>query len=353
MILINIIESYITKNKKYTNPTPFTPVGLMLHSVGCAQSKATVFINGFNSPSALSVHGFIDANTGDLYQALPWTYSASHCGSGSKGSGNSTHIGVEMCEPDEIVYTGGANFTIADSKLPAARKKAATAYNAAVELFAYLCNKFKLDPLKDGVVISHAEGYARGIASNHVDPTHLWKGLGLSYTMDGFRKDVASAMGIKASVPVESAKSDSSASKEAETSNSVTYRVRKSWNDAASQVGAYKTLENAKKAADKNPGYKVYNQNGSVVYTSEAEVEPEKKTELTNKPFTVQVSITNLNIRTGPSTDYPTNGRCTGRGVFTIVDTCKGNGSTAGWGLLKAYETDKNGWISLDYAKTL
>jgi len=43
-------------------------------------------------------------------------------------------------------------------------------------------------------VISHAEGHRRGIASNHGDPEHLWNGLGMGYTMDGFRKDVAAAM---------------------------------------------------------------------------------------------------------------------------------------------------------------
>jgi flagellum-specific peptidoglycan hydrolase FlgJ len=63
-----------------------------------------------------------------------------------------------------------------------------------VELFAFICEKYGLDPTEDGVVISHSEGYARGVASNHGDPVHLWKGLGLSYTMDGFRKDVKAAM---------------------------------------------------------------------------------------------------------------------------------------------------------------
>jgi hypothetical protein len=63
-----------------------------------------------------------------------------------------------------------------------------------VELFAELCKEFKLDPLKDGVIISHSEGHKRGIASNHGDPEHLWKGLNLPYTMDRFRQDVKAAM---------------------------------------------------------------------------------------------------------------------------------------------------------------
>ncbi len=33
------------------------------------------------------------------------------------------------------------------------------------------------------------------------------------------------------------------------------YRVRKSWEDASSQIGAFKILKNAKACADKNPGY--------------------------------------------------------------------------------------------------
>ena len=57
-----------------------------------------------------------------------------------------------------------------------------------------LCKKYNLNPTADGVIISHSEGYKRGIASNHGDPEHLWRGLGLSYTMAGFRKDVKEAM---------------------------------------------------------------------------------------------------------------------------------------------------------------
>ena len=57
-----------------------------------------------------------------------------------------------------------------------------------------LCKKYNLNPTADGVILSHREGYKRGIASNHGDPEHLWNGLGLSYTMDGFRKDVKAAM---------------------------------------------------------------------------------------------------------------------------------------------------------------
>ena len=44
------------------------------------------------------------------------------------------------------------------------------------------------------------------------------------------------------------------------------YRVRKTWADAKSQKGAYKILANAKKCADSNPGYSVYDSKGTLVY---------------------------------------------------------------------------------------
>ena len=52
----------------------------------------------------------------------------------------------------------------------------------------------------------------------------------------------------------------------AETSTEI-YRVRKSWKDVASQLGAYKTLANAKKAC--KAGYSVFDSKGKVVYTVE------------------------------------------------------------------------------------
>ena len=64
-------------------------------------------------------------------------------------------------------------------------------------------------------------------------------------------------------------------------------------------------------------------------------------------PFRVRVAIDDLNIRSGPGTDYDKVGRYTGRGVFTIVEVRPGKGSDAGWGKLKSGA----GWIALGYAQ--
>lgn len=51
------------------------------------------------------------------------------------------------------------------------------------------------------------------------------------------------------------------------TTASVLYRVRKSANDVKSQIGAYKNLDSAKKLADKNSGYSVFDNSGKLIYT--------------------------------------------------------------------------------------
>ncbi|HRS65808.1 MAG TPA: N-acetylmuramoyl-L-alanine amidase [Spirochaetia bacterium] len=69
----------------------------------------------------------------------------------------------------------------------------------------------------------------------------------------------------------------------------------------------------------------------------------------TFEPYRVRVTIANLNIRTGPGTDYGALGKYTGKGVFTIIEEADGTGASK-WGLLKSYKSKRNGWISLDYA---
>ena len=186
---MKLVQSILTKNDCYKSGRKITVKGLMLHSVGCPQPNASVFVKNWNrSDLEACVHGFIDGNTGTVYQTLPWNHRGWHAG----GAANNTHIGVEMCEPACIKYTSGATFTCSDTAT--AKAVAKRTYEAAVELFASLCKQYGLDPMKDGVIISHKEGCARGVASNHGDPEHLWNQLGTGYTMNGFRKAVQAAM---------------------------------------------------------------------------------------------------------------------------------------------------------------
>ena len=184
---MNLIQNYLTESGCYKAGKHITVKGLMIHSVGCPQPKADVFMKNWNrAETSACVHAIVEPD-GDVYQLLPWDFRGWHCG----GSANNTHIGVEMTEPSTIKYAGGANCTETGDGENTKAHVLAT-YKYAVELFAFLCHQFGLDPMADGVVISHSEGCRRGIASNHGDVEHLWSKFGL--TMEQFRKDIKVAM---------------------------------------------------------------------------------------------------------------------------------------------------------------
>ena len=101
------------------------------------------------------------------------------------------------------------------------------------------------------------------------------------------------------------------------------YRVRKSWADKSSQIGAFTVFQNAKNCVDANPGYAVFDDNGNQVYPEAA-----------STPYLVRITIPDLNYRKGPSTAYDSYGYIE-PGVYTIVD------EQDGWGLLKAYAQER------------
>ena len=184
---MKLIQRILTKSGCYRAGRKIAVKGLMIHSVGCPQPKASAFISNWDKADAgACVHAIVEPG-GDVYQLLPWDCRGWHCG----GDANGTHIGVEMTEPATIRYTGGADWTETGDGRNTESHVSAT-YKYAVELFAYLCRMYGLDPLADGVVISHSEGCKRGIASNHGDVEHLWSKFGLS--MGQFRKDIGAAM---------------------------------------------------------------------------------------------------------------------------------------------------------------
>ena len=184
---MRLIQNYLTQSGCYQAGRTISIKGLMIHSVGCPQPGAASFLVNWNRPEAKAcVHAIVEPD-GNVYQTLPWNHRGWHCG----GSGNNTHIGVEMTEPATIRYTGGAGWVETGDGSNTKAHVLAT-YRNAVELFAYLCVQYGLDPVADGVILSHSEGHRRGIASNHGDVEHLWSQFGLS--MAQFRRDIQAAM---------------------------------------------------------------------------------------------------------------------------------------------------------------
>lgn len=86
------------------------------------------------------------------------------------------------------------------------------------------------------------------------------------------------------------------------------YRVRKTWADSKSQVGAFKSLDNAKKECDKHPGYSVFDESGKAVYTSKAAVKTnaQKLAEKANE-FAYSTNTKDANYPSGkPKAAYKT-----------------------------------------------
>ena len=185
---MNLHSCILTGNDCYKANRWIKPAGVMLHSTGANNPNLRRYVqpddgllgtnpngNDWNrSGTGACVHAFIGRladGTIATYQTLPWTMRGWHCGD----EGNNTHISFEICE-DEL--TDEDYFQ--------------AVYREAVELTAYLCKEYGLDPLEDGVVICHQEGYRRGIASNHGDVLHWFPKFGKS--MDDFRQDVKEEM---------------------------------------------------------------------------------------------------------------------------------------------------------------
>lgn len=184
---MRLYGALLTHNDCYLRGRTIRPRGVMVHSTGANNPYLRRYIApddgrlGAPSPRhwnqggvGACVHAMIGkAADGSvaIYQTLPWTMRGWHCGR----SGNDTHISFEICEDgltDEVYFRD--------------------TYQAAVELTAYLCQLYHLDPQADGVVLCHSEGYQRGIASNHADVMHWWRKFGVD--MDDFRADVAAEM---------------------------------------------------------------------------------------------------------------------------------------------------------------
>lgn len=248
-------------------------------------------------------------------QTMPWDYRPWGCGSGSKGSCNDGWIQFEICED------GLANEAYLKQ-----------VYEEACQLTAYLCKKYNIDPngtisfkgVNVPTILCHADSNALGLGSNHGDINHWFPKFGKS--MATVRADVAKLMNTTSS-------STPSNTPNSSTTKVQLYRIRKTWTDSKTQMGAYSSLENAKRACDKLGGdYKVFDAEGKVIYTP---AEP-------FKPYVVRINVEKLNVRAQPNNTSKVK-MVLNKGSYTIVEEKNGFGklkSGAGW-IDLAYTTKK------------
>lgn len=250
----NIIQSYLTNNPRYKSPLKRNKIGYMQHSTGTPGAKVADFIKTWDSTSAQAEVEFIIDDTG-IYQIMPFGIKTWHCG----GSGNNTHVGCEICEPQatrllnvnwlalsrngknntkwavtmlqrELTIWGydpngiDGNFgksceyavkqfqkdhnltvdgSVGKATLHELQKREDSlllynnvenqpyfedVYDKAVFICAYVLNRLDVKNIDKNSVLSHAEGYKLGIASNHADVGHWFPQHGKN--MDDFRADV-------------------------------------------------------------------------------------------------------------------------------------------------------------------
>lgn len=206
---------------------------IVIHYVGAlggAKANCQYYAGKYIGASAHYFVGF----DGEIWQSVEDEDIAWHCGASSYKHGecrNSNSIGIEMCVRKKNTASMGAtdkDWYFEDATV-----------ESAVELTRYLMDKYGV-PASN--VIRHYDVTGKICPNPYVynSTQHIW---------DEFKKKISST---------------ASASTDNAAGSGQLYRVRKSWEDAKSQIGAYSVLENAKKAC--KDGYTVYDKNGKAVY---------------------------------------------------------------------------------------
>lgn len=188
---MEIRQCFLTNNRCYKQGKTIVPSGIVVHSTGANNPSLKRYVqpddgilgknkygNHWNSATkSVCVHAFIGKDESGkvrVYQTLPWDMRCWGCGSGKKGSYNNNYIQFEICED---ALNDAAYFT--------------EAFNAAIELCAYLCKKYGI-PVTN--VVSHKEAHAQGYASGHADCDHWLAKFGRN--MDWLRSQVCTKYGL-------------------------------------------------------------------------------------------------------------------------------------------------------------
>lgn len=185
-----------------------------------------------------SAHYFVDDDS--ITQSVPDNYVAYHCGAKKYYHSvcrNANSIGIEMCDTKKNGKHDVTEKTLSNT----------------IELAKSLMKKYNI-PLSN--VIRHYDVTHKFCPAYFVNDQIAWQNF----------KNKLTGTSSNIITPTPSAPSQTS----------TLYRVRKSWNDSTSQIGAYGSLENAKVAC-KN-GYYVFDDKGNIVY-------PENDSASSNQAF--------------------------------------------------------------------
>ena len=220
---MNINTSLISNNNSYAGQTPLY---IVIHNTdnlaATADAKAHATAQHNGNFKGYSAHVFVDDKS--AYQALPYSRGAWHVGVNYGGKmfgtvNNHNSIGIEMC------MNKGYNYE--------------KAFQNTVDVCKQLMKKYGIPASR---VVQHYDVCAKNCPSV-IRAKGDWA---------RFKNLIAGATSA-----TETTKPTTTVDKY--------YRVRKTWKDYKSQIGAYKNLENAKKNC--KAGYSVFDCNGKTVYS--------------------------------------------------------------------------------------
>ena len=218
---MNIANKYITNNRPYKKRAKTTAIAV--HYVGNPNTSAEANRNYFQNNNDDVSSNYIIGLNGEIICCIP-DEEVAWC----TCEANAYSVSIENCHPDS---TGKFNNKT---------------YNSLVELCAYLCKKYKLDETD---LIRHYDVTGKVCPKGFVPKNKGGSDDNSNTAWKKFKADVKAKLGgTDVSKP---------------TSKQL-YRVRKSWSDAKSQIGAFSSLNNAKKAC--KAGYSVFDNSGKVVY---------------------------------------------------------------------------------------
>lgn len=219
-----MLKQQLIDNSKYNVKCPYSmsPVGICVHNTAndAPAQKEIEYMQSNNNE--VSFHIAIDDI--EAIQGIQFSRNAWHAGDGGSGKGNRNYIAIEIC----YSKSGGDRFVKAEQR--------------AAEEIAALLKKY---------------GWGIDRVKKHQD----FSGKYCPHrTLD---------MGWNRFINMIQAELNGNTTSKPNPTGGL-YRVRKSWGDAKSQLGAYSILDNAK--GNCPSGYSIFDSNGNKVYPVEVPV---------------------------------------------------------------------------------
>lgn len=255
---------------KISMPTyalPSTPLGVTIHNTEAinvasnttpAEQYTRATVNG--NLNTVRVHFYVDDYC--AWQCLPLTLSGWHAADGN-GKGNRQTIAFEV---------------IGNSK---------KAEENAAKLAAYFLKKYGKTVDNGLFTHTHWLNVRDGITGsidylNTRKHPYKWCPAYILPHWNTFKEQVRSEIyKLGGTTPTDNTPKDDK--KEETTTPTVIYRIRKSWTDVKSQIGAFSNLDNAIKVWKE--GYFIYDENGKQVYPKDTPVTPVEKIDVTYRVY--------------------------------------------------------------------